>query len=382
MRRKHKRLLWKLGIIVIIIVVLLVVFLPRETEKEVIKIGVVNPLSGNVAYAGEEQRKGLDLALEEINKNGGVNGREVELIYEDGMCQPATASKIAHKLITVDKVVAIIGSYCSSSCLAMAPIAEENKIILMASGMSPEIKMAGDYVFRNKPTFEVEAKATAEVIYQYNFTKSCILYVNNDYGAGGKDPFKDEFVKLGGTITAEEAYEQGVTDFRTQLTKIKESDCEALYLISYVNDYPYIAKQIKELGLTQNLFSCAAFEDPSLKGKSELEGIIYPYLFDINKDYAPLQNFLKKYEVKYNETPAYQSVISYDALNILIEAMGRCKNPTDTIGIKDKLYEMKDYAGAAGLTSFNEFGDLAYREYNWKIYHEGDFIFLKDYERE
>ncbi len=376
MSKTNKIILW----LVVIIVVVGLIWLGYSekdktiTEGEVIKIGVVNPMSGSVAFAGKQQKEGLDLALEEINEEGGINGKLIELIYEDGMCQPLEASKAVSKLIEQDEVIAVIGSYCYSSCLSMSPITERNEVILFASGMSPKIKEAGDFVFRNKPTFEIEAKATADFILKEGYKSSCVMYINNDYGVGGISSFRDSFVDIGGVINKEEAYNQDDTDFRTQLIKIKDSDCEALYLISHTNDYPIIARQFIELGLQKKVFTSAGFEDKSLENKPELEGIIYPFLFNINKDYKPLKIFLKKFNEVYNKNPDYQSSVAYDSLKIIVEAMKKCENPKDTICIKDELYKIKDYQGVAGLTSFNEFGDLVSREYEWKIYKNGKFV--------
>jgi branched-chain amino acid transport system substrate-binding protein len=126
-------------------------------------------------------------------------------------------------------------------------------------------------------------------------------------------------------------------------------------------------------------FTTPAIEIGGLEGVEEMEGIVYPFLFDPNENYAPLQEFLAKFKSKYNRTPTFQEAVMYDALRILVAAIEKCKNPEDTECVRDQLYSLRDFPGVTGPTTFNEFGDLLYRQYSWKIYHNGKFVSLREW---
>src|SRR3990167_3931072 len=170
----------------------------KPAVSETIKIGFIGPLTGDTASLGTTLRDGAEIAVEEINAKGGVNGKKIEAIYEDGGCKAQGATLAAQKLINNDKVVLIIGGSCSSETLAAAPIAEEEKII------------------------------------KDGITKVGIINTNSDYNIGLAKAFTESFTTNGGQVLIHEMYEQDSKDFRTQLTKIKAKNVEALYIVPYL----------------------------------------------------------------------------------------------------------------------------------------------------
>jgi branched-chain amino acid transport system substrate-binding protein len=167
----------------------------QDTQSDEIKIGAILPLTGEAAEYGEDAKLGIDLAVEEINAAGGINGKMIQVVYEDSQATPSQGVAAIQKLITVDKVPVIIGAMASSVTLAIAPIAEENKVVLLSpASTAPQITEAGDYIFRNEVSDAYGGKAQAELTWdELGIKNVAILCINNDYGVGTADTFKKNF---------------------------------------------------------------------------------------------------------------------------------------------------------------------------------------------
>ena len=258
----------------------------KKAEEKVVKIGGLMPLSGDGAKYGQSAKSGIDLAIEGINAKGGVKGHKIEVIYEDSQGLPTTGVSAFQKLITSNEKPAVIGGLFSSVTLAIAPIANrEHVVVLSPTSSAPAITKAGDYIFRNcaSDIFEGEimARAAKETL---GLTRIAIIYINNDYGVGIKNVFKKEFTVLGGKLVAEEAFPQGATDFRTQITKVKQFNPEAVYIIGY-RELGSLLKQAKELGLNVQFLSTVMFEDPEIlkiAGNANITGTIYAENYSSN----------------------------------------------------------------------------------------------------
>jgi len=199
-------------IIVVIIIIILVVIFYKPQPEDIIKIGIIGPLTGNAGEYGQNIKNALGMALEEINKTGGVKGRKLQLIYEDSACEPAKGVTAIQKLINVDEISIVIDMACSSVALAEAPIAETSKVLLMLSTASNyKIKDAGEYIFRVFPSDAFQGKELAEFIISSNYKKVAVIYINNDYGFGLQKVFSEEFKQLGGKIVAIESHKAGIS---------------------------------------------------------------------------------------------------------------------------------------------------------------------------
>src|SRR3989338_4967926 len=222
------------------------------------KIGVMYPLSGDPAAYGIPIQAATKMAADEINEQGGVNGRKVELIYEDSKCNPKDGNAAAQKLINIDKVKVIIGGVCSGETLGAAPIAEENKVILISpSATSPDITKAGDFIFRLSPSDAFAGIVAAN--YAFNdlkAKKAAVISESTDYAQGLRSVFKENFAKLGGEIVADETYNPEDTDMRTQVTKAKAANPDAIYILPQtIQKGVLLVKQIKEAGLKQQILT-------------------------------------------------------------------------------------------------------------------------------
>ncbi|MCK4655014.1 MAG: penicillin-binding protein activator [Candidatus Cloacimonetes bacterium] len=356
------------------------IFINSCAKKEkVIKIGAILPLTGGAAKYGESAKRAIDLAVEEINSTGGIKGSKIKVIYEDDQALPDKGVSAIQKLITVDKVPVVIGAMPSSVTLAMAPIAEKNKVVLFSPASSnPKITEAGDYIFRNDVSDIFEGgKMADEAWRRLKFRKIAVLYINNDYGAGIKDAFVYSFTILGGEIVVTENFEQGTTDFRTQLTKIKQDDPEAVYIVGY-KEQIQILKQFRELGLKSQILATIMLEDPEIIQKvgDSAEGAIYTYrAYDPNSEQKEIKEFVENFKVKYGIEPDNWAAQCYDALNIIALAIKDSGYNSDSI--KKALYGIKNFPGVSGLTTFDENGDVI-KPIKLKTVKNGKFVIISE----
>jgi branched-chain amino acid transport system substrate-binding protein len=263
-------------------------------------------------------------------------------------------------MITNDNIQVVIGDIASSSVKAMAPIAEKNKVVLLSPGASnPDISKSGDYIFRNFQSDDLEANIIAKFIYsKMNVKEISTLYIQNDYGTGMNESFKKQYLKTNGKILITESYNQNATNMREQISKIKNKKSHSVFIASYPKEAAYVLKQAKELNTGLKFFATHAIEDPeifTIAGEAA-NGVIFsaPVLPDINN--LNVKNFKDKYFRKYQKLPGVCSDSGYDALKIITLAISQGNSSGERI--KDFLYNLKDYNGAAGLTSFDENGDV------------------------
>jgi len=377
---KNKNLL--IGVIILGLMVLFGISYPligyflypnTLNESQVIKIGHIGPLTGFAASYGEQERQGIDIAVEEINANGGVKGKKLIVIHEDDQLDTTIATNALNKLITVDKAPAVIGEISSSTTLALAPIAERNKVVLIAHvSNSDKISSSGDYIFRIYPTNALEAKKLVEIASSLNLTDCAIIYINNDFGAELAQRINNEFTWTGSAILVSEGYNPDATDFRTQLTKIKEKSPQAIFLIGLPQESGIILKQARELGIKSRFIASDTFNDPKIieVAGNASEGVIFPY--PSNGDPARFKQFSGKIKSKYGDDIAVTIVTSmaYDATNVLAAAM---ENGFTGNEIKAGLYEIKDYPGVTGNITFDKNGDVISRLFILKIVRNGKF---------
>lgn len=342
------------------------------TESETIRIGSQLPLTGDVATVGVPMRQGIELAVKEINADGGVDGKTLEVIFEDSKCDPKLAATATQKLISIDKVPAIVGDVCSSATLAAAPIAEEGKVVLISpSSTSPDVTDAGDYIFRNVASDAYQGVEAANLADKMGIDKLAILYENTDYGVGLKDVLVDEAEKRGVIIEGMETFEQRVDrDFRAQLTKIDASSAEAVYIIVVGEQGGLIMKQADELGMDVQLLGSEGLKDPEVieLAADAAEGLIITVPAE-NKD-AKYQSFAAAYEEEFGEEPGVYVAESYDAVFTIKEAIE--SSDGSARGIKNALYKLGEWSGAAGTIEFDQNGDVV-KPYDYLQVVDGDF---------
>jgi len=346
-----------IGVIVVIIIIggIWYIATREPKEEEVIKIGAILPLTGKLGYYGDYYSHGLDLAVEEINKKGGINGKKIEIIYEDNQGKTEQAITAYQKLSQIDDIKIYITTL-SGVTLALAPLVENNHHILFnLNSAAPTISQAGDYVFRNNIYPPLEIEVLSSFIYQKGYKKVGLLMFNNDAGIEYRDLFSKNYTDKNGEIIISELYEQGATDFRTQLIKIKGKDVDAIIMFAYANEGGLIIKQAREIEITVPFFSFYPSEDSKLLeiGGSAAEGLIYTHCF-IESDAVSFKQVLQE---KYGTAAGlFYAATAYDTLKILANALDECSEK-DTVCIQGVLYEVKEYPGISGTTTINTDGD-------------------------
>lgn len=352
--KKAKPAIIVLALAAIIVVVVIV----GTARRGGIQVGVVLPLTGAVAEPGNNVLEGLKLAIEEFNNSRPQ--RRVALLVEDSRSLPKEGVSAITKLITVNKIKVVVGDLMSSVTLAMAPIAERNKVVLLAPGASaPAVRDAGDYIFRIWASDNYDGKVMAQYLHQQKRQKVAVAYVNNDYGVGLAGAFKQEFESLGGSVVAFEGYAQGATDFRSLVTKIGSARADCIYLPGQPRENGLIVKQIRELALDQPITANLSVESPDFlrSAGSAAAGITYTTpMFDPQSEDPLATAFARSYQAQTGERPDVCAGHGYDAGRILLHALKQCS--FDLSRLKDSLYGVRDFPGVTGRTSFDEKGDV------------------------
>lgn len=331
-----------------------------------VKIGWVGPLTGDAASVGKDALVAAQLAVEEVNAAGGINGAMMELVAEDGKCNPKDAATAGNKLINVDKVPAIVGTACSGEMMAIAPTAEQNKTIMIGyCASAPTVSAAGDYIFRTYPSDVLQSKFVAEYVYNtLGKKKVATLAVLGDWGTGLKNGFEQRFKELGGEVVSSQDYVQESRDLRTQLAKAKDSQPEILFFVGYTEASIAGLKQAKELGLNMPIIGGDAWDDTKIHANSFAEGIMYSVGAAPQYDPAWVEKLKQKGATTNVCVPR-----SYDNVKLLAEIMKRAG--TDTAKIKDELYKIQGYQGMGGVVNMDSNGDNTSAQFQIKVVKNG-----------
>jgi len=380
MENEKKTWSWKIIVgIILILIIIVIAFSTNNNQANSVKVGAILPLTGKEANIGQSMKNALELAKEDINRNGGINSKNLKIIYEDSQSDVNKALSSYQKLTQIEGVKEIFTAI-SSVVLSIAPIAEKNKILNLAMGSAaPKISEAGDYTFRHNLLPQDESMTLANYIYNSGIKQIPLLVVNTESGVSYRDEFKKDFESLGGKISFIEMYEKGATDYKTQLTKIKAMKPKEIVTLSYAAEMGIQFKQAKELGLNVQWFAVYTAEDPqvlSLAG-SAADGIIYTHYYDASSTDPLFTSFNAKYVSEFKIQPLPYSGLAYDFLKVLGKVMNACGEASSTICVKDGLYGTQNYQGVTGSISFDKNGDTK-KAIIMKTIKNGQFVKLEN----
>lgn len=373
----NKKLVGLFVLVVVAVVAAILVIKKPEGVKDV-TIGVVLPLTGDLASYGQNARDGISLVTEQVNSQGGIDGKRISVIFEDTAGQPAQAVSALKKLLDVDKAIAVIGGISSSTTLAMAPVANKNEVILLSPAASaPDITTAGPFIYRVWPSDVFESSRMAEYVLKESIRNIAILYVNNDYGKAMVKGFRNA---LGGTsdiVIAEDAFDPNTTDVRTQLSRIRSSAAEWIYLISYPKDSAIILRQMTELGVKTKILATSSFEDPLVLAApaQTIEGALFTSPVPPASDNEVVAGFKTAYKAKFGKDPGLVADYGYDSLAVLVEAI-RAGGPTKQ-GVAAGIKQLPPIQGASGGIEFDENGDVL-KPAGVKAVKDGEFVWIQD----
>jgi len=329
-------------------------------SADTIKIGLLQPMTGSVAYNGLASVNGSKLAVEQRNKAGGVLGKKVELVMEDGQCSPANSVSGAEKLIQKDKVVAIEGAFCSSATAAVMPVADKYKIPLV-TGVSSKADLTEKgmkYFFRAAETDALMARTFAKIIVDNLKLKTvAFIGVNDDWGRGSISDFSTDMSALGAKPVMTEYFDHGATDFYTLLAKLKAANPDGVFVAAETQDGSILVKQMREMGLKVKVFGVGSWATPdfiNLAGPAA-EGIYAAVQYVSGLSTPRNEAFVKEYVAAFKDTPGKYSAAGYNAMNILMDGIQRGGNTTPD-GIRDGLLKT-DYAAPNGQFKFTPKGE-------------------------
>ena len=324
-----------------------------------IKIGVYADLSGQTSSFGQSTKNGILMAVDEINKAGGVNGRQITTIIEDDQGQPAQAATVVTKLINQDRVHAVLGEVASTNTLAAAPVAQNARIpMITPSSTNPKVTQVGDYIFRVCFTDNFQGAVMAKFAANTLNAKTAAVLgdVNSDYSKGMTQYFDEEFNRLGGRIITRQAYTQQDPDFKGQLTAIRAAKPDVIFVPGYYGQVGVIAKQAKELGITAPLLGGDGWDAPQLwdLGGDALNGAYMANHYSIDDPSPAVQKFVADYKSRYGGVaPDAIGALAYDAMYVLADALKRA-GTTEPARLRDAIAQTTNYPGVTGSITINK----------------------------
>ncbi len=328
---------------------------PAATEW---RVGAYFSLSGEDSAFGVDSRDGIELAVDDINKAGGIKKKPMKVLFEDDKSKPEEASNKVLQLIDRDKVVAILGEVASSRSRSGGIIANKKKIpMITPSSTSPDVTRIGPFVFRVCFTDDVQGPTGAEfVIKKLGKKKIAILFASDDlYSSGLAKEFKDAVTKMGGEIVIEKKFLKKETNFTTYINEIKDAKPEIIYAPVYYNAMVPIARQAKAVGVKGDMFMGGDGWDAEelLKDAGdEMEGAYFTNHYAPDVPWPNAKAFLTKYQDRFKHPPTSVAAQAYDATNLLADAIGRATSDTPE-SIRDAIASTKNFGGATGNITIN-----------------------------
>ncbi|UCF93970.1 MAG: ABC transporter substrate-binding protein [Desulfobacterales bacterium] len=355
--------------------ILLYTIAPQAWGAEPIYIALSGPLTGTYAEYGQNFKKAISLGVEWINAAGGVNGRPIEIVVGDSKGDPKESAALAQKFTSDKRIVAEIGDFTSTCCLAAQPIYDRAGMVQLSPTSShPKFAPGSPWSFGIIGTQAGEGPFMARFATETLGKKKLgVLYINNDWGIVAKDMFVQGAEQTGAEIVAVEHYFEAERDFTGVLTKLRGLKPELLYICSMYNDAALISKQRAKLGWTDvDVMGPGSLYSPKLLeiGGDAVNGLYTSAVF-FPKDPRPeVQKFVQGFEAKYQGTPNMFAGVAYDAINLLAETIR--KAGTDRKAIRDALAQTKDFPGVTGKITFTANGDVV-KDYRKLVIKDGAF---------
>jgi branched-chain amino acid transport system substrate-binding protein len=323
-----------------------------------IVIGYYGDLSGRTSNFGQSTKNGVEMAADEINKAGGINGRQVTILSEDDEGRPEKAATVVTKLIDQDRVVALLGEVASGNSLAAAPKAQASKVPMISpSSTNPAVTQVGDYIFRvcfiDPFQGDVMAKFAANTLKAK--TAAIMLDFNSPYSRGLTEFFEASFKKLGGQILDKQAYTQGDRDYKGQLTAIRSKNPDVIYIPGYYGEVGVIAKQAKQLGIQAPMLGGDGWDSTQLwdLGGDSLNGSYISNHYSVDDPSPAIQKFVADYKARFGNVPDALAALGYDAMKVLADGIKRA-GTTKEPELRDAIAATKNFPGVTGNITLDE----------------------------
>ena len=335
---------------------------PAAVSNE-IKIGANFELTGGVANFGKQTLNGIQMAVKEVNAAGGVlGGKKIVVVVADNKSEPAEATNAITKLITQDKVVAVLGPVTSTNVLATVQVAQDNKIpVLTATGTNEKITVDGGkvrpFAFRACFIDPFQGRVMANYAAKTVKAKTAVIYVDSssDYSKGLSQSFEATFTQNGGKIVGKEAFLAKDQDFKATLTKIKAMNAEVVFIPAYYEEVGKIVKQARELGITIPLLGTDGWDDPKvveIAGAAALNNTFFSNHYSSQDKDPNVVKFVEAYKKEYNQEPSALAALGYDSGLMIIDAIKRA-GAADSVKIKDALEQTKNLQVSTGILTID-----------------------------
>ena len=349
-------------ILVLLLAVMMVIsgLTAAFAEGDPIRIGYFGPLTGGTAQAGQAALNGCQIAVDELNANGGVLGRQVEIVAYDDKSSPEEALKSATKLVQVDKVDAIFGSLHSGNVLAAGSVIEDSQTVCVAGGTSPTwLEQGYTYLFRSISNSTVSAKQLAKYASDQGYAKIALFSSNSEYGASGIDGFKAACEEYDIEFVANETMTDGDRDFTGQFAKINAAEPDAVFIWCLGDDLGAVTKQLRQSGFDGPILGSESYTLPEILeiAGDTANGVAFAAQYIVYADPADaevelMQQVLEAYIAKYGETPASDNAFrAYDGVKMIAFAM-ETAGTTDGPAVRDAYNSIDGYVGLAGTFSY------------------------------
>ncbi len=327
-------------------------------------VGAILPLTGNGADQGGWNRDALELARDQINADGGIHGVPLEIVFEDSKRGDVAQATLAYQSLKTRGPMPAVLSWGSGVGIALTNLVNDDRVIQMGiATSSPAYSTPGDFTFRTFPSGSAEGAFSAGLVFnRLGAREVSILFVQNDYGLANKTAFREKFEELGGRVLSEESVAAGTLDAKSELTKIKNSGASVVFLAVYPQEGAIILQQANDLGLSPQFIASNAIQSGAeffeVAGDSAEGLLVTVGKFDPDSPDEATQELVRAYAEKYARTPTAYDARAFDGLNVIVRAMRACDDPMDTECVRQKLASTRDYPGAAGVITFDEFGDI------------------------
>jgi len=327
-----------------------------------VKIGAVISETGAVASYGEKVRKGLELALDEINGAGGLaRGGKVVLLFRDDATNPDRGREVAQELIEEEGLELIVGAVSSRVTLAIAPLCEQERVLLLSpTSSSPEITEAGDYIYRNYPSDIREGTSMARFAKDLGLARVVIISMGDEFGAGLRDVFTRQYESRARQVVgAFEFREDDARRFGEIAAETEKLAPQGVYVVAYENALAAMLPLLADSDLRPVIMTTSAVTASTVKlAGASAENLVFPQSwFDVDSPHPAVATFVRAYRERYGEEPDLYAAHGYDALKLLARAI-QAKASTHADDVRRGLNEIEDYQGAAGKTTFDKNGDV------------------------
>lgn len=335
----------------------------NAADADEIRIGLNYELSGDNATYGNSSVEGIELAVEQINAEGGINGKKIKLIKYDNKSEPAEATTLATRLMTRDGVIAVLGPATSGAFKATIPVAIQNKIPVASGSATADdvtVDSSGvkEYAFRICYSDSYQGTAMANFALNNLSAKKAVIIMDSssDYGKGLAENFTKTFEEGGGTIVAQEAYVAKDTDFNAILTKIKGEEFDVIFIPGYYNEAGLIIKQARAQGIDVPILGADGFDSPvllELAGADALNNVYFSNHYSSLDENPVVVEFIEQFKAKYNKEPDAFNALGYDLARFVADAISRAEK-LDGESVKKALEETTDFEGVTGTFSIDE----------------------------